>query len=163
MTLIGWVQIAIFSIILLLVTKPIGLYMTQVMEEGNSIFETILGPLERLIYRLLRINPQEEMHWTTYAYALIAFSLIGTIFTYAILRLQGILPFNPMGFSTASAPAYATALTPDLAFNTAVSFTTNTNWQNYSGETTMSYLSQMLALAYHNWISAASGYLLVWY
>ena len=157
MTLVGWIQVAIFSIILLLLTKPIGLYMTQVMEEGNSVFEKVLGPLERLIYRLLGIDPQKEMHWTTYAYALIAFSLAGTIFTYLILRLQGILPLNPMGFSTALAPAYATALSPDLAFNTAISFTTNTNWQNYSGENTMSYLSQMLGLAYHNWISAAVG------
>ncbi len=157
MTLMGWVQIALFSIILLLLTKPMGLYMTQVMEEGNGVLEKVLGPLERLIYRLFGINPQEEMHWTTYTYALLAFSLVGTILTYAILRLQGVLPLNPMGFSTALAPAYATTITPDLAFNTAVSFTTNTNWQNYSGENTMSYLSQMLGLAYHNWISAAIG------
>lgn len=157
MTLIGWVQIAIFSIILLLLTKPIGLYMTQVMDEGNSIFQKFLRPIENLIYRLFGINPGEEMHWTTYAFALIAFSLVGTLFTYAILRLQGVLPLNPMGFSTPGAPGYATALTPDLAFNTAMSFTTNTNWQNYSGENTMSYFSQMLGLAYHNWISAAVG------
>jgi potassium-transporting ATPase potassium-binding subunit len=97
------------------------------------------------------------MHWTKYAYALLAFSLLSTVLTYAILCLQGILPLNPMGFSTASAPAYATVMTPDLAFNTAISFATNTNWQNYSGENTMSYLSQMLGLAYHNWISAAVG------
>lgn len=157
MTLPGLIQIAVFSIILLLLTKPIGFYMTQVMEDGGSFLEPILGPLERLIYRLCGINPEEEMHWTVYTFALLAFSLAGAILTYALLRLQGFLPLNPMGFSTALAPPYATTMTPDLAFNTAMSFTTNTNWQNYSGENTMSYLSQMLALAYHNWISAAVG------
>jgi K+-transporting ATPase ATPase A chain len=157
MTTLGWIQIALYSIVLLLLTKPTGLYMTQVMEEGNTLLDPVLGPLERLCYRFFGIKPEEEMHWTDYTYALLAFSLVGAIFTYAILRLQGILPLNPMGFSTAMAPAYATAMTPDLAFNTAMSFTTNTNWQNYSGENTMSYLSQMLGLAYHNWISAAVG------
>ncbi len=157
MTLTGWLQITLYCIVLLLLTKPIGVYMTQVMEEKKTFLEPILGPLERLIYRLSGINPQEEMHWTIYACSLIAFSLVGALFTYGILRLQGFFPLNPMAFSTASAPAYATSMTPDLAFNTTISFTTNTNWQNYSGESTMSYLSQMLGLAYHNWISAAVG------
>jgi K+-transporting ATPase ATPase A chain len=157
MTLVGWLQIAVYSIVLLILTKPTGLYITQVMEDSGTVLEPVLGPLERLCYRLFGINPKEEMRWTEYTLALLAFSLVGAIFTYAALRLQGILPLNPMGFSTAAAPAYATTMTPDLAFNTAMSFTTNTNWQNYSGESTMSYLSQMLGLAYHNWISAAVG------
>lgn len=131
--------------------------MSRVMEEGGSFLESLLSPLERLCYRLFGVNEKEEMHWTQYAFALLAFSLTGAVFTYAILRLQGSLPLNPMGFGTAQAPDYATKMTADLAFNTAISFTTNTNWQNYSGENTLSYLSQMLGLAYHNWISAAVG------
>ncbi len=157
MTLIGSAQIALYCLVLLLLTKPTGIYIAQVMTSERTLLEPVLAPLERLIYRLAGVNPTKEMPWTVYTYALLAFSLIGALFTYAILRLQGFLPFNPMGFSTAIAPSYATTITPDLAFNTAMSFTTNTNWQNYSGENTMSYLSQMLGLAYHNWISAAVG------
>ena len=157
MTLIGWIQIILYCLILLLLTKPLGIYMFQVLEGEKTILETVLSPFERFIYKLAGVRAEEEMHWSTYAYALLAFSFIGTLFTYAILRLQGILPFNPMGFSTAAAPHYATEITPDLAFNTAISFVTNTNWQSYSGENTMSYFSQMLALAYHNWVSAATG------
>ncbi len=157
MTLIGYIQIVLYCLVLLLLTKPLGVYMARVMEGEKTPLAPLLGPLERLIYKFSGIKPDEEMHWSTYAYALLAFSLVGALFTYIILRLQGILPCNPMGFSTAAAPSYATAMTADLAFNTAMSFTTNTNWQSYSGESTMSYLSQMLALAYHNWVSAASG------
>lgn len=157
MTLIGWVQIAVFSLILLVLTKPIGLYINAVMEENSGFLEPLLGPLERIIYRLFGVNPHEEMRWTSYAYALLAFSLVSAIFTYVILLSQGYLPLNPMHFSTAKAPTYATHIGADLAFNTAMSFTTNTNWQNYSGESTMSYLSQMLGLAFHNWVSAAVG------
>ncbi len=157
MTLVGWIQIALYCLVLLLLTKPMGVYMTRVMEGEKTLLEPMLKPLERLIYKLSGVKPEEEMHWSTYAYALLAFSLVGALFTYAILRLQGVLPLNPMGFSTAAAPSYATAMTPDLAFNTAMSFTTNTNWQSYSGENTLSYLSQMLGLAYHNWVSAAVG------
>lgn len=158
MTLLGIAQIILFCAILLAITKPLGIYMTLVMEDcGKTFLEKPLGWLERLIYKISGVNPDEEMHWTTYTFALLAFSLAGMLLTYAILRLQGFLPFNPMGFSTAAAPSYATNLTADLAFNTAASFTTNTNWQNYGGENTMSYLSQMLALAYHNWTSAAVG------
>lgn len=157
MTVTGWLQIAIFSAIVLALTKPMGLYMVRVMEEGGSLLEPVLRPVETFCYKTIGINPEEEMRWTDYAFAVLAFSLFGAIFTYAVLRLQGMLPFNPMGFSTAAAPSYSTTMTPDLAFNTAVSFTTNTNWQNYSGESTMSYLSQMLGLAFHNWTSAAVG------
>ena len=157
MTVIGWVQIAVFALILLALVKPLGSYMHRVLE-GQPVFLTkLLGPVERMTYRLFGVNPELDMKWTEYALALLAFSLMSMLFTYAILRLQGLLPFNPMHFSTAMAPAYATAMTPDLAFNTAMSFTTNTNWQAYSGESTLSYLSQMLGLAFHNWVSAAAG------
>lgn len=131
--------------------------MAKVMEEGGSVLEPVLSPIEGLCYRICGVDPEEEMHWTTYSFAVLAFSLVSGIFSYGILRLQGLLPLNPMGFSTAAAPSYATTMTADLAFNTAMSFTTNTNWQNYSGENTLSYLSQMLALAFHNWVSAAVG------
>src|SRR5579885_621682 len=157
MTIAGWLQIATYCLVLLILTRPTGLYITRVMETGGSPLEPALGPLERLIYRLAGVDADKEMRWTGYALALLAFSMISMLFTYALLRLQGFLPLNPMGFSTPSAPAWATAMTADLAFNTAASFTTNTNWQSYSGEGTMSYLSQMLALALHNWVSAAAG------
>ncbi|MBS2011146.1 MAG: potassium-transporting ATPase subunit KdpA [Cyanobacteria bacterium SZAS TMP-1] len=157
MTVIGWVQIVLFSLVLLLCTRPLGLYMVEVLEGDGGPMARGLRPFERLCYKLFGVDAEVEMHWTQYAFALLAFSLVGALLTYALLRLQGVLPLNPMAFSTAAAPAYATTMTADLAFNTAMSFTTNTNWQNYSGENTMSYLSQMLALAYHNWISAACG------
>jgi K+-transporting ATPase ATPase A chain len=157
MTAIGWGQIGLFSLLLLALTKPMGAYMARVFEGERTGLDPVLGPVERLLYRLFGVDPREDMRWTTYALAMLAFSLASLFFTYALLRLQGLLPLNPMGFSTAKAPSFATPLTPDLAFNTAASFTTNTNWQAYGGEGTMSYLSQMLALALHNWISAAVG------
>ena len=157
MTLIGWAQIALFSILLRLLTKPLGLFMARVFEGERIWLDSVLGPVERGMYRLFGVDPRQEMKWTDYAQAVLAFSLAGMVFTYLILRLQGLLPLNPMGFNTAHAPSYGTPMTPDLAFNTAASFTTNTNWQAYSGENTMSYLSQMLALAVHNWTSAAVG------
>jgi K+-transporting ATPase ATPase A chain len=157
MTSIGWAQIAVFSIVLLLLVKPLGLYIHKVLEGERTWLDPLLGPLERLCYRLSGVHPNEDMHWTSYAYAVLAFSCLSFFFTYAVLRLQGSLPLNPMAFSTSGAPAYATAMTPDLAFNTAASFTSNTNWQAYSGESTLSYLSQMLGLAFHNWVSGALG------
>jgi len=157
MTAIGWGQIALFSLVLLALTKPMGAYMARVFEGERTLLDPVLGPVERLLYRLFGVDPREDMRWTTYALAMLAFSVVSLVFTYAVLRLQGLLPFNPMGFSTAKAPSFATPMTPDLAFNTAASFTTNTNWQAYGGEGTMSYLSQMLALAMHNWVSAAVG------
>jgi K+-transporting ATPase ATPase A chain len=157
MTFIGWIQIAVFAIVLLLATKPVGLLMLNVLERGFTFFEPVLGRLERVTYRLIGVDAEKEMRWTDYTFALLAFSFVSMLFTYAILRLQGFLPLNPMGFSTVAAPAFATVMTPDLAFNTTASFTTNTNWQNYSGESTLSYLSQMLGLAYHNWVSAGVG------
>ena len=157
MTFIGWIQIALFCAALLLLVKPMGNYIAQVMEEGNSPLESALGWLENLSYRICGVNPAAQMTWREYSFALLAFSLFGGLVTYAVLRLQGSLPFNPMAFSTSGAPAYATAMTPDLAFNTTCSFVTNTNWQNYSGENTLSYFSQMCGLAVHNWTSAAVG------
>ncbi len=131
--------------------------MACVFESKKTVFDRILTPVEQLIYKICDIDPGKQMRWSEYALAIIGFSLVSMLFTYALLRRQGFLPLNPMGFSTAHAPAYATAMTDDLAFNTAASFTTNTNWQAYAGESTMSYLSQMLALATHNWFSAAVG------
>jgi potassium-transporting ATPase potassium-binding subunit len=157
MTVVGWAQIALFSLLTLAATRPLGTYVARVFEGERTWLDPVLGPIERVTYRLFGVDAREDMKWTSYALAMLAFSVVSLLFTYAILRLQGMLPFNPMGFSTARAPAFATPMTPDLAFNTAVSFTTNTNWQAYGGEGTMSYLSQMLALAFHNWVSAAVG------
>jgi potassium-transporting ATPase potassium-binding subunit len=156
-TVIGWIQILVYSLILLVLVKPVGIYMHDVLEGKPVLLSKLLAPLERFTYRLLGVNADEDMKWTEYAIALLSFSLVSMLFTYAILRLQGLLPLNPMHFSTDTAPSWATAMTPDLAFNTAMSFTTNTNWQAYSGESTLSYLSQMLGLAFHNWVSAAAG------
>jgi potassium-transporting ATPase potassium-binding subunit len=157
MSYYGWMQIAIFSLLLLACAKPVGIYLLTVLQSEQTWLDRVFGPLERICYRLSGVDPHLEMNWTTYAYAVLSFSGASCIFSYIILRLQGYLPFNPMGFSTTGAPSYATAMSPDLAFNTAVSFTSNTNWQAYSGEAAMSYLSQMLSLAFHNWVSAAVG------
>ncbi|MBS1955460.1 MAG: potassium-transporting ATPase subunit KdpA [Cyanobacteria bacterium SZAS-4] len=157
MTGIGWLQILLFVVALVAITKPLGTYMKRVMEGESTPLDAILKPLETVLYRAGGIDEKADMPWTQYAFCMLAFSVVTLLFSYGLLRLQGVLPFNPMGFSTAQAPGYGTAITPDLAFNTAVSFTSNTNWQAYSGESTMSYLSQMLALAFHNWVSAAAG------
>src|SRR4026208_2237451 len=145
----GWIQLAIFLIALALITKPIGLYLVQVLDpKGRTWLDPVLRPLERGTYRLLGVRPNEEHNWKQYTLAMLLFSLVGCIFTYAILRLQNLLPLNPQGFA---------AVNSDLAFNTAASFTTNTNWQNYGGEGTMSYFSQMVGLTFHNFVSAATG------
>jgi K+-transporting ATPase ATPase A chain len=157
MTTLGWGQIALYVVLLLALTKPLGHYMAKVFAGERTLLHPVLGWLERLLYRLFGVNPEEDMRWNVYAGALLAFSLVATVFAYAVMRLQGHLPFNPQHFSTALADKSATAMTPDLAFNTAASFATNTNWQAYGGEVTMSYLSQMLALTFHNWVSAAAG------
>ena len=145
----GWIQLAFFSIVLLALTKPMGLYLVQVLDaNGRTWLDPVLKPVERLIYRLAGIDPAKEQDWKGYAISVLIFSLVTLLLTYFILRLQQVLPLNPQGFSGVS---------PDLAFNTAASFTTNTNWQNYGGESTMSYLSQMVGLASHNFFSAAVG------
>ncbi len=157
MTGIGWLQILLYLVALVALTKPSGTYMKRVMEGESTWLDPVLQPVEKVIYKVGGVDEKVDMHWTQYAFSMLAFSLVTLLFSYGLMRLQGALPFNPMGFSTAQAPSYGTVMTPDLAFNTAVSFTSNTNWQAYSGENTMSYLSQMLALAFHNWISAAAG------
>ncbi len=149
MDIYGWVQLAIFLGLLLLATRPMGLYLFRVLDpEGKTFLDPVLKPVERIFYRLMGVDPAVEHDWKRYAVSLLAFSLVGTLFTYAILRLQHLLPLNPQHLGP---------LSGDLAFNTSISFITNTNWQNYGGESTMSYLSQMAALALHNFTSAASG------
>jgi potassium-transporting ATPase potassium-binding subunit len=148
MTLNGWLQILLFLLAVLLATPPLGAFMTRVFARERTSLDPVLRPLERLLYRVTGVDESHEMRWTEYATALLLFSLVSLVVLYAIQRLQGWLPWNPQRFG---------AVAPDLAFNTAVSFTTNTNWQAYSGESTMSYFTQMAGLAYHNFVSAAAG------
>jgi K+-transporting ATPase ATPase A chain len=146
---IDWLQLALFVAALALITKPMGLYLMQVLDaKGRTWLDPILKPLERVTYRVMGTHPEQEQDWKQYTIAMLLFSLVSCLFTYLILRVQHLLPLNPQGFG---------ALSPDLAFNTATSFTTNTNWQSYTGESTMSYLSQMVALVIHNFASAATG------
>jgi K+-transporting ATPase ATPase A chain len=148
MTLNGWLQILLFFALILAVTKPLGVFMTHVFNRERTFLDTILRPVERLIYKLTGVDESREMRWTEYALCVLLFSVVSMILLYVLQRLQGVLPFNPQGM---------TGVAPDSSFNTAASFTTNTNWQGYSGETTMSYLVQMAGLAYHNFVSAAVG------
>ena len=149
MDLFGWIQLVLYLMILLLLTKPMGLYLVRVLNgEGKTFLDPVLKPVERLLYRVFALDPKKEQDWKQYTISMLLFSLVGLLFTYAILRLQHFLPLNPQGFGPVS---------PDLAFNTAVSFTTNTNWQNYGGESTLSYFSQMVGLVFHNFASAATG------
>jgi potassium-transporting ATPase potassium-binding subunit len=148
MTLIGWLQILIFSVAILALTKPIGVWMFRIFEGDRQPLPRFFGPIERFLYRLCGVDPKEQQDWKQYTLALLLFSVIPLLVTYAIERLQQVLPLNPQNFPPVS---------PDLAFGTAVSFTTNTNWQAYGGESTMSYLTQMAGLAWHNFISVASG------
>jgi K+-transporting ATPase ATPase A chain len=157
MTFIGIVQILVFFAIIVAITKPVGSFMYRVFEGQRTFLHPVLGPIERLIYRVSGIREDEEQTWVRYAASMISLSIFSFLFVYLIQRLQGFLPLNPMHFSTAQAPTGATPMTPDLAFNTAVSFMTNTNWQSYSPDTTMSYLTQMTALAVQNFVSAAVG------
>jgi potassium-transporting ATPase potassium-binding subunit len=144
----GWLQIAIFFLAVLALTKPMGAYMTNVYAGRRTWLHPLLRPVERALYRLSGVQEESEQTWARYAGAVLIFSLVSIVFTYIVLRCQRWLPLNPQGLGN---------LTPDLAFNTAISFGTNTNWQNYSGETAMSYFSQMVALATHNFWSAAAG------
>jgi len=149
MDLYGWIQLTLYIFVLLLFTKPVGLYLVSVLDaEGKTFLDPALRPVERMLYRLFGLDPKKEQDWKQYTVSMLAFSLTGLLFTYAILRLQHLLPLNPQGFGP---------VREDLAFNTAVSFTTNTNWQNYGGESTLSYFSQMVGLAFHNFVSAAVG------
>ncbi len=149
MDIYGWIQLVLFVGILLACTMPLGVYLVSVLDaKGKTFIDPIVQPLEQLLYRCLSIDRNQEQTWKQYAISLSVFSLISLLFTYAILRLQHLLPLNPQGFAP---------LSEHLAFNTAASFTTNTNWQSYGGESTMSYFSQMVGLTFHNFLSAASG------
>jgi potassium-transporting ATPase potassium-binding subunit len=148
MTANGWIQIIVFLALILAVTKPMGVFMTRVFNRERTSMDPILRPVERVLYRLTGVDENHEMRWTEYACAMLLFSVVSMLLLYLIERMQGFLPLNPQKFA---------AVAQALAFNTAASFTTNTNWQNYSGETTMSYLTQMAGLAYHNFVSAAVG------
>ncbi len=148
MTLNGWLQILFFLLAVFLVTPPLGSFMARVFTRQRTWLDPVMRPFERLVYRTTGVNEAHEMRWTEYAVCVLLFSVVSMLVLYLIQRLQGGLPWNPQGFG---------AVAPDLAFNTAASFTTNTNWQAYGGETTMSYLTQMAGLAYHNFVSAAVG------
>jgi K+-transporting ATPase ATPase A chain len=148
MTLIGWIQILVFCGLVVLLVKPLGGYMTRVFTGEWTPLSPVLGPVERGLYRVAGTSENEEQHWTTYAAAMLLFNLAGFVLLYFLQRFQGVLPFNPAGMS---------AVPPELAFNTSTSFVTNTNWQNYGGESTMSYLVQMAGLTVQNFVSAATG------
>ena len=149
MTANGWLQIAVFFLLVLAVTKPLGLFMTRVFSREKTFMDPVLRPIERLIYRATWVDENREMKWTEYAIAMLLFSAVSMVLLYLMQRFQGHLPFNPQKLGPVD-PAH-------VAFNTAASFTTNTNWQAYSGESTMSYFTQMAGLAYHNFVSAAVG------
>ncbi|HNH82348.1 MAG TPA: potassium-transporting ATPase subunit KdpA [Acidobacteriota bacterium] len=151
MTFNGWLQIGLFFLVIVALTKPVGLYLARVFSGEQTMLDPVCKPLERIMYRLTGVDEAEEMPWTTYALAMLVFSVVSMVLLYALQRLQGLLPLNPQQFA---------GVAPDLAFNTAASFTTNTNWQAYGGETTMSYLTQMAGLAYQNFASAAVGIVL---
>ena len=148
MTTIGVVQITLYFLLLVGLGYPLGIFMAKVYKRERTILDPVLGPVERFIYRLCGVKVDEEMDWKQNAIAMLTFNFVGILLVYALQRLQGLLPLNPQGFA---------AVTPDSSFNTAVSFGTNTNWQGYSGETTMSYLTQMLGLTVQNFVSAAGG------
>lgn len=153
MTVSGFLQIGLYLGVLLACVKPLGLYMARVYSGRVPYLERLVGPLERLLYRLGGIHRDREMSWRQYATALLAFSFAGFLVVYGLQRLQAVLPLNPEALP---------AVSPDSSFNTAVSFATNTNWQGYGGETTMSYLTQMLGLGVQNFLSAAGGWPCSW-
>src|SRR5271154_6358691 len=151
MTANGWFQIGLYVLVLFLITKPIGVFLARVFERQKTFLDPVLRPVERLIYRLCGVDENKEMRWTEYGTTMLVFSAVSLILLYLFEGLQQWLPWNPQRFANVS---------PDLAWDPAVSFTTNTNWQAYTPETTMSYLTQMAGLAYHNFISAAVGIVL---
>jgi K+-transporting ATPase ATPase A chain len=148
MTANGYLQLVLYVVVLLALAKPLGSYMARIFEGQPAVLNTVGGPLERLLYRVCGVDPAKEMRWTQYALAMLAFNLLGALAAYGLQRLQAYLPFNPQSLA---------AVSPDSSFNTAASFATNTNWQGYGGETTMSYLTQMAGLAVQNFVSAAMG------
>jgi K+-transporting ATPase ATPase A chain len=148
MTFIGWAQILTFSLLVWALTKPLGIYMFRVFEGGRQPLPRFFGPIERGLFELCGIDPKEQQDWKDYTFALLVFSAVTFLITYAIERLQHVLPLNPQRLGPVA---------PDLAFGTAASFATNTDWQAYAGESTMSYLTQMAGLAWQNFVSAAAG------
>ena len=152
MNIFSWLQLIFYMAVLIALAKPLGLYMTRVYQGERTFLDPILRPVEKLIYRLSGVHPDEEMNWKVYAIAMLLFNVLGLLAVYAFQRLQGFLPLNPAGFG---------AVSPDSSWNTAVSFATNTNWQGYGGETTMTYLTQMAALTTQNFVSAATGMAIV--
>ena len=152
MTLNGWLQILLFFVIVLLITKPLGVFMAHVFNRETTFLDPVLRPVERLIYRLTGVNEEREMKWTEYAVSMLLFSAVSMVVLYLLQRLQGVLPFNPQQLPGVDSTGYVGS-----SFNTASSFTTNTNWQSYVPEVTMSYFTQMAGLAYHNFVSSAVG------
>src|SRR5262245_13163949 len=150
MTTLGMLQILVFFGIVLLLTKPVGLFLSRLFQGQRTLLHPVIRPLEVLVYKVCGVREEEEQPWTRYTASLLAFSVFAFLFPYALMRLQGLLPLNPQGFG-------AGQVAPDQSFNTAISFMTNTNWQWYSGESTMSYLVQMAALAVQNFVSAGAG------
>jgi K+-transporting ATPase ATPase A chain len=148
MSVNGWLQFGLFSAILLASVRPVGIYLARVLEGERTWLDPVLRPVERLIYKLCGIHADQEMNWREYAYSVLGISAVSLVVTYGFERLQALLPWNPQHLANVG---------PDLAWNTAASFITNTNWQSYTPETTMSYLTQMAGLAYHNFLSAAMG------
>ncbi len=148
MNIYSWIQIIFYLVVLIALAKPLGSFMAKVYQGERTFLDPVLAPVERFIYRVSGVKPDEDMNWKTYAIAMMLFNILGLLAVYAIQRLQAFLPFNPQSLG---------AVSPDSSWNTAVSFATNTNWQGYGGETTMSYLSQMLALTVQNFVSAATG------
>jgi K+-transporting ATPase ATPase A chain len=152
MTWNGWLQIFFFLVLILAVTKPLGLFMAHVFNRERTFLDPVLGPVERLIYKLTRVDARHEMRWTEYAVAMLLFSAVSMLLLYVLQRVQGVLPFNPQHVPGVDSAAFTAS-----SFNNAASFATNTNWQSYVPEVTMSYLTQMAGLAYHNFVSAATG------
>ncbi len=149
----GWIQLILYVGVLLAITKPLGLYLCRVLDvDGKTFLDPVFKPLERLTYKLIGVDAKKEHDWKQYTIAMLLFSLVSMVFTYAILRLQAVLPFQSL-FN----PQKLSAVSEHLSFNTAASFTTNTNWQSYGGESTLCYFSQMVALTLQNFVSAAVG------
>jgi K+-transporting ATPase ATPase A chain len=151
MTAIGWLQIILYCAIVVALVKPLGWYMTQVFNGEATLLSPVLRPVERGLYWISGVDERREQHWLTYTVAMLLFHVGGFLIIYGLMRLQAVLPFNPAGQG---------AVAEDLSFNTAISFITNTNWQNYGGESTLSYLTQMVGLTHQNFLSAATGIVL---